>query len=92
MLQRAAGEVAAGRDLVPGELVAWDDWACRLCVETSPNPGGIVLGTNRFYQRPPESSVPAFQPAWSHADGRFPWEDGYPCGPACQPRPGTWRA
>jgi hypothetical protein len=92
VLQRAAGEVAAGRDLVPGELIAWDDWAGRLCVEVSPNPGEVVLGANRFYQRPPEYSVPAFQLAWSQADGHFPWEDGYPCGPECQPRPGTWRA
>jgi len=56
-----------------------------LYVEDSPNPGEVVLGANRFYQRPPEYSVPAFQLAWSHADGRFPWEEGYPCGPACQP-------
>src|SRR5919112_5173269 len=90
--QRAAEEVAAGRDLVPGELITWDDWAGRLYVEASPNPGEVVLGANRFYQRPPEYSVPAFQLAWSHADGRFPWEEGYPCGPECQPRPGTWRA
>ena len=92
VLQRVAEEVAAGRDLVPGELVLWDDSAGRLYVETSPNPGEVVLGANRFYQRPPEYSVPAFQLAWSHADGHFPWEEGYPCGPECQPRPGSWRA
>jgi len=92
VLQRVAGEVSAGRDLVPGELIAWDDWPGLLYVEDSPNPGEVVLGANRFYQRPPEYSVPAFQLAWSHADGHFPWEDGYPCGPECQPRPGTWRA
>ncbi len=92
LLQRAAAEVAAGRDLVPGELISWTDWEGRLYVEASPNPGEVVLGANRFYRRPPEFSVPAFQLAWSHADGHFPWEDGYPCGPRCQPRPGTWRA
>ena len=92
VLQRVAAEVSAGRYLVPGELLGWDDWAGRLCVEASPNPGEVVLGANRFYQRPPEYSVPAFQLAWRHADGSFPWEEGYPCGPACQPRPGTWRA
>ncbi len=92
VLQRVAGEVAAGRDLVPGELIDWDDRPGRLFVEDSPNPGEVVLGANRFYQRPPEYSVPAFQLAWSHADGHFPWEAGYPCGPGCQPRPGTWRA
>jgi len=92
VLQRVAEDVATGRDLVPGELIAWDDWPGRLCVEASPNPGEVVLGANRFYQRPPEYSVPAFQLAWTHAEGHFPWEEGYPCGPECQPRPGTWRA
>ena len=53
VLQRVAEDVATGRDLVPGELIAWDDWPGRLCVEASPNPGEVVLGANRFYQRPP---------------------------------------
>ena len=22
----------------------------------------------------------------------FPWDPEYPCGPECQPRPGTWTA
>ncbi|WP_245700185.1 DUF4262 domain-containing protein [Geodermatophilus siccatus] len=92
MLHRVVEAVAAGRDLVPGELVVREDWAGRLHVEASPSPGEVVLGANRFHQRPPEYSVPAFQLAWSHADGPFPWEEGYPCGPECQPRPGTWRA
>jgi hypothetical protein len=64
----------------------------RLCVEASPDPGEVVLGANRSHQRPPEYSVPALQLAWRHVDGSFPWEEGYPCGPACRPRPGTWRA
>jgi len=92
VLQRVAEDVATGRDLVPGELIAWDDWPGRLCVEASPNPGEVVLGANRFYQRPPEYSVPAFQLTWTHAEGHFPWEEECPCGPECQPRPGTWRA
>jgi Domain of unknown function (DUF4262) len=92
ILQRVAGEVAAGRDLVPGELLTWDDGAGPLFVEACPNPGEILFAANRFYRRPPEHSVPAYQLAWSHRDGTFPWEPGYPCGPACQPRPGTWRA
>jgi hypothetical protein len=57
-----------------------------------PNPGDVVLGANRVYQRPPEFSVPALQLAWTHRDGTFPWDPGYPCGPECQPRPGTWTA
>jgi hypothetical protein len=92
VLQEVAGEVAAGRDLVPGELVLRDDRTGRLCVEISPNPGEVVLGANRFYRRPPEHPVPAYQLTWTDAAGRFPWEEGYPCGPEHQPRPGTWRA
>lgn len=93
VLQRVAGEVAAGRDLVPGELVRWDGGRPgQLFVEPSPNPGEVLLGANRFYRRPPEHSVPAFQLTWAHEDGVFPWEPGWSCGPGCQPRPGTWRA
>ncbi len=92
VLQRVAEDVAAGRDLAPGKLLGWEDWEGRLCVGASPHPGEVVLGANRFYPRPPEYSVPAFQLAWRHADGSFPWEEGYRCRPACQPRPGTWRA
>ena len=60
--------------------------------EVSPNPGDVVLGANRFYRRPSEHSVPALQLAWDHRDGTFPWDPAYPCGPGCQPRPGTWTA
>ena len=93
VLQRVAEDVAAGRDLVPGELVRWDGGRPgQLFVEPSPNPGEVLLGANRFYRRPPEHSVPAFQLTWTHEDGAFPWEPGWSCGPGCQPRPGTWRA
>jgi hypothetical protein len=92
MLQRVASMVAGGRDLVVGELLRWPDWGGLMVVEQLPNPGEILLGANRFYERPAEFSVPAYQLTWSHADGTFPWDEGYPCGPECQPRPGTWRA
>ena len=92
VLQRVAGMVRAGRDLVPGELLTFDDWAGRLVPEACPNPGDVVLGANRFYRRPAEHSVPALQLAWAHRDGTFPWDPDYPCGPECQPRPGRWRA
>ena len=92
ILDRVAGMVADGRDLVPGELLTWDDGEGRLFVEECPNPREVVLGANRWYQRPEEYSVPALQLAWTHREGAFPWEAGYPCGPECQPRPGTWRA
>jgi len=74
------------------ELLTFPDRGGRLVVETVPNPGDVVLGANRHYQRPREASVPAVQLTWDHPDGTFPWDAGYPCGPECQPRPGTWRA
>jgi hypothetical protein len=92
LLGAVAGLVTAGRDLLPGELVTFQDDRPPLFVEECPNPGDVVLGANRFYLRPPEHSVPAFQLAWQHRGGGFPWDPGYPCGSACQPRPGTWRA
>ena len=92
ILERVAAMVADGRNLVAGELLTWEDWAGRLVVEQLPNPGEVVLVANRHYQRPAEYSVPAYQLTWDHRNGAFPWDDEYPCGPECQPRPGTWRA
>lgn len=92
ILQRVATMVADGRDLVPGEQLTWSDQGARLVVEELPNPGDIVFVANRHYQRPDEFSVPAYQLTWDHPGGLFPWDEGYPCGPECQPRPGTWRA
>ena len=92
LLDEVAAMVAGGRVLVPGESVAREGWPGRLHVEVCPDPGEVLYSANRFYRRPAECSVPAYQLAWSHPDGTFPREPGYPCGPACQPRPGTWRA
>ena len=92
VLQRVAGLVAGGRDLVVGELLAFPDRPDGLVVERLPNPQDVVYGANRYYRRPDEASVPAYQLTWPHPDGTFPWDEGYPCGPECQPRPGTWRA
>ncbi|WP_166534997.1 DUF4262 domain-containing protein [Blastococcus xanthinilyticus] len=91
MLNTVAGLVLDGRDLVPGEVVALDENR-RFTVETLPNPGDVLFTANRFYQRPDEFSVPAYQITWAHPGGLFPWDPGYPCPPGCQPRPGTWRA
>jgi hypothetical protein len=91
LLDSAARLVAGGRDLVAGEELR-PDGVAPVVVEQLPNPGDVVLGANRYYQRPAEVSVPAYQLTWAHADGSFPWDEGYPCGPECQPRPGTWRA
>jgi hypothetical protein len=92
ILQRVAGLVADGRDLVPGELLTFPDRPDGLVVEEVPNPGDVLFIANRHYQRPDEHSVPALQLTWQHRDGTFPWDADYPCGPDCQPRPGTWRA
>jgi Domain of unknown function (DUF4262) len=92
ILQRVAALVAGGRDLVPGELLTFPDRPDALVVEVLPNAGEVLFVANRHYRRPDEHSVPAFQLAWQHRDGTFPWDAECPCGPECQPRPGTWRA
>jgi len=35
---------------------------------------------------------PGIVQTWAIDGGIFPWDEGYPCDPDCQPRPGTWRA
>lgn len=90
VLTRAAELVLDGRDLVPGEHLTWPDRPDGLVVEVLPNPGEVLFCANRFYQRPDEFSVPAYQLAWQHRDGTWPWDADHLCG--CQPRPGTWRA
>jgi uncharacterized protein DUF4262 len=92
ILQRVAALVADGRDLVAGELLTFPDRPDALVVEALPNPGEVLFVANRHYRRPDEHSVPAFQLTWQHRDGTFPWDADYPCGPRCQPRPGSWRA
>jgi Domain of unknown function (DUF4262) len=92
ILQRVASLVAGGRDLVPGELLTFPDRPDGLAVEELPNAGEVLFVANRHYRRPDEHSVPAFQLTWQHRDGTFPWDADHPFGPACQPRPGTWRA
>jgi hypothetical protein len=91
LLTSAATLVAGGRNLVPGELLRWPHLD-PVTVEELPNPGDVVLGANRFYQRPAEYSVPAFQLTWCAPGELFPWDPGYPLTPEGQPRPGTWRA
>ncbi|WP_138732664.1 DUF4262 domain-containing protein [Modestobacter excelsi] len=63
-----------------------------LVVEELPNAGEVLFVANRHHRWPDEHSVPASQLTWQHHDGTWPWDLAYPCGPACQPRPGTWRA
>jgi hypothetical protein len=92
ILGRVAELVAGGRDLVAGELLARPEWdGLVVVVEELPNPGEVVLVANRFYERPAEYSVPAYQLTWARPGHGFPWEEVDP-GAGVQPRPGTWRA
>ena len=91
VLNELAARIREGGDLLPGELVTFDDWPHRIVVETVPNPGEILFEANHFYARPPEYSVPAYQLSYDDKAGRFPWEEGY-AAPERQPRPGTFRA
>jgi hypothetical protein len=91
LLRHGADLVAGGRDLLPGELLRWDGQV-PVVAEVLPNPGEVVLGANRFYERPAEYSVPALQLTWSAAGGLFPWDAGWPFPAGHQPRPGSWCA
>ncbi|MGH3650366.1 MAG: DUF4262 domain-containing protein [Acidimicrobiia bacterium] len=77
--------------LVPGQLVTVGEWPHRIVPEEVPNPGEIVLSANRYYQRPPQYSVPVLQLTYDDDQGRFPWDEGYG-EPDRQPRPGMFRA
>ncbi|MEJ3404794.1 DUF4262 domain-containing protein [Rathayibacter sp. YIM 133350] len=92
LLNDVAGRVRAGRDLVPGEVLEFDEWAHRVTVEEVPNPAEIVFAANRFADRPDELSVPVYQLTYDDLNGRFPWESGYLNPEWYQPRPGTFRA
>jgi hypothetical protein len=92
LLNEVGRRVKAGSDLVPGELLAFDEWPHRVTVEVVPNPGEILFGANRHYERPNEVSVPALQLTYDDVAGRFPWDDGYSNEPWVQPRPGTYSA
>jgi hypothetical protein len=90
LLDAVAGEVVAGRSVVPGELL--EVGREELVAEECPNPGEVLLSANRWYRRPAEHSVPALQLTWASPSGCFPWDRGWDGGPHGQPRPGTWTA
>ncbi len=92
LLNHLADRVRAGENLLPGQLLSFDEWPHRVVVEALPNPGEILLAANRHYQRPPEHSVEAYQLTYDDLQGRFPWDPGYANRPEIQPRPGTWQA
>ncbi len=90
LLDAVAGEVVAGRSVVPGELL--EVGREELVAEECPNPGEVLLSANRWYRRPAEHSVPALQLTWASPSGYFPWDPGWDGGRHGQPRPGTWTA
>jgi hypothetical protein len=91
VLNELGARIRAGETLLPGQLITFDGWPHRVMPEEVPNPGEIVFGSNRFYQRSDEFSVPVLQLTYDDVDGRFPWEEGYAT-PDLQPRPGTFQA
>jgi hypothetical protein len=92
VLTRITRLVIEGRNLVPGETFPDDNGRDILMVEVLPNPGEILFSANRFYERPDEFSVPAFQLTWADDRGVFPWDPDCSIGVDRQPRPGTWLA
>lgn len=91
VLNDLTDRIRAGGDLVPGELITFEHWPHRVVPEEVANPGEIVFGANRHYQRPAYASVPVLQLSYDDPAGLFPWEDGCSA-PLMQPRPGTFRA
>lgn len=91
VLNTLGERVRAGENLVPGQLLTFDEWPHRIVPEAVPNPGEILFGANRHYARPAEHSVPALQLSYDDKAGRFPWEPDY-VAPDMQPRPGSFRA
>lgn len=91
VLNELGQRVKDGEQLLPGQLITFPNWPHRMVPGVVPNPGEIVFGANRHYQRPAEFSVPVLQLSYDDRDGRFPWEPGY-AAPHLQPRPGNFRA
>ena len=91
VLNDLAARIRQRANLVPGELITFDDWPHRIVPEELPNLGEILFAANRFYARPGWAPVPALQLSYDDTAGRFPWEEDY-VAPDKQPRPGTWTA
>lgn len=91
VLNTLGERVRAGDPVVEGQLIELDGWSRRIIPEAVPNAGAIALGSNRYYHRPPEASVPLLQLSYDDENGRFPWEEGY-LPRLRQPRPGTFQA
>lgn len=92
LLNEVARRVRNGENLIPGQLLAFENWPHRVTVEVVPNPAQILFSANRHARRPDHVSVPAFALTYDDRDGRFPWESGYDIPAWIQPRPGTFTA
>lgn len=91
VLNELGSRIRNGGNLVAGQLITFEGWPHRIVPEEVPNPGEIVFGANRHYQRPDFLSVEVLQLSYDDLHGRFPWELDY-MAPRMQPRPGTFRA
>ncbi|HEX7099363.1 MAG TPA: DUF4262 domain-containing protein [Acidimicrobiia bacterium] len=92
LLNLLGERVREGEDFIPGTTVEVDlGKPVNLVFEEVPNPGEIVFSANRFYQRPPQVSVPVIQITYPDDQGRYPWDEGYDH-TFRQPRPGEFRA
>lgn len=89
VLNTLGNRIRNGENLIPGQLLVFDEWRHRIVPEHVPNPGDVVLGANRHYRRRPSESVPVLQLSYDDTAGRFPWEPGY-AAPELQPRPGSF--
>ncbi|AKU18545.1 DUF4262 domain-containing protein [Luteipulveratus mongoliensis] len=89
LLNLCYARVRDGHDLMPGEIFSFAGAPERVRVEVFPRPGDVLYTANRFYERPDEFSVPAYQLTWD-VEGAFPEDAGYPYGPHVQPAPGTF--
>jgi Domain of unknown function (DUF4262) len=70
VLNDLAARIRKGANLVPGELITFDDWPHRIVPEELPNPGGILFAANRFHARPGWAYVRAGTAAQLRRRGR----------------------
>lgn len=91
VLNTLGDRIKEGENLIAGIELTVGAWPHKVVPEEVPNPGEIVFGANRFYQRPDEVSVPVLQITYDDEKGLFPWDDGF-VDVGSQPRPGTFRA
>jgi hypothetical protein len=91
-LNAAARTILDGGRIMPDVEMTVSGWSRRFVAEAVPNPGDIAFNANRFYQRPPEFSVPLLQLSYPDRRGRFPSDPSYSGSRKRQPRPGEWDA